>query len=153
MRQPIVHFLFASLLLVPCVAPRALTQTADGPTANDNLSAEQIPVARTPYTQQESIPRCSGNCQALPAPVQRRPVILRSPRMPYPPGPRPHGAVWRQRGNARHALIGGLIGFGLGAALGAKANRDQHTRARVLAPILFGGGGALIGAAVGSSFP
>jgi len=59
--------------------------------------------------------------------------------------------MWRQQGNGRHALIGALIGFGIGAALGAKGNRDPH--ARVVAPILFGGAGALIGAAVGASHP
>jgi hypothetical protein len=48
-------------------------------------------------------------------------------------------------------LIGALIGFGIGAALGAKGNRDPHTR--VISPVLFGSAGALIGAAVGASHP
>jgi hypothetical protein len=57
----------------------------------------------------------------------------------------------RQRGNGRYVLIGALIGFGLGAAIGAKANQDPH--ARVVAPVLFGGAGALIGGAIGASHP
>jgi phosphate/sulfate permease len=61
--------------------------------------------------------------------------------------------VWLQPRNARHAAIGALIGFGLGAALGAKANKDQHVGARIGAPILFGGFGALIGAVIGGSHP
>jgi hypothetical protein len=40
-------------------------------------------------------------------------------------------------------LIGALIVLGIGAALGAKGNQDPH--ARVIAPVLFGVGGALIG--------
>jgi hypothetical protein len=59
--------------------------------------------------------------------------------------------MWRQRGNGRHALIGAVIGFGIGAALGAKGNKDPH--ARVTAPVLFGSVGALIGAAVGAGHP
>jgi len=48
-------------------------------------------------------------------------------------------------------LIGALIGFGLGAAIGAKGNQDPH--ARVVVPVLFGGAGAMIGAAIGASHP
>ena len=51
----------------------------------------------------------------------------------------------------RHALIGALVGLGVGAAIGAKGNQDPH--ARVVAPVLFGGAGALIGAAIGASHP
>jgi hypothetical protein len=72
--------------------------------------------------------------------------------MPYPRG-REYETTWRQRGNGRHALIGALIGFAIGAAIGVKGNQDQHTRARIVAPILFGGAGALIGAAIGASHP
>lgn len=92
MRQPIVYFLLASLLLIPSALPRARGYDGWG-----------------------------------------------------------HGGMWRQPGNGRHALIGAIIGFGLGAAMGAKGNQDPH--ARVVAPVLSGGAGALISAALGASHP
>jgi len=52
--------------------------------------------------------------------------------------------------NGRHVAIGALIGFGLGAALGAKGNTDQHPGVGVKAALLVGGVGALLGAAIGS---
>lgn len=54
------------------------------------------------------------------------------------------------RGNG-HALIGAAIGFGFGAAIGAKANSDSHAGATAAAVLIFGGVGALIGAAIGAN--
>jgi hypothetical protein len=150
MRQPIVHSLLASILLIESVLPCVLAQTGEGQTANDSVAAEKILVARSPYTQHEDIARSSSEGQTLSQLAQRRPVPLVPPQIRYPRG-RSYGGMWRQRGNRRHALIGALIGFGLGAAIGAKANQDPH--ARIVAPVLFGSAGALIGAAVGASRP
>jgi hypothetical protein len=152
MRQEIVHSLLASLLLIQSVLPSALAQAGERQTANDSLTAEEILVARSPYTQHEDVPRGSVDGQTRSEPAQRRPVILVPPQIQYP-GAGAHSGVWRQPRNARHAAIGALIGFGLGAAIGAKVNKDQHTQARIGAPILFGGFGALIGAVIGGSHP
>jgi hypothetical protein len=149
MRQQIVHSLLASLLLIQSAPPCVLAQTGDGHTANDDLSANKILVARSPYTQHEDIARCSGEGQT-PELAQRRPVPLVPPQIRYPRA-RSYRGMWRQRGNRRHALIGALIGFGLGAALGSKGNQDPH--AGIVAPVLFGSAGALIGGAMGASRP
>ena len=55
---------------------------------------------------------------------------------------------WMDRGNGRHALIGALIGFGVGAAIAAKANKTPNPGGAI---VLVGGVGALIGAAVGAN--
>ncbi len=150
MRQQIVHSLFVSLLLTLTALPCAWTQTGEAQTANYRPPAKEILAARIPYTQHADLACCSGGDQPLSELAQRSPLPLLPPQMRYPRR-RGYGGMWRQPGNGRHALIGALIGFGIGAALGAKANQDRH--ARVLAPILFGGGGALIGAGIGASHP
>ena len=53
----------------------------------------------------------------------------------------------------KHALIGGLIGFGLGAALGVKGNQDQHAGAAAGAAVLVGLFGGVIGTAIGAAVP
>jgi len=75
----------------------------------------------------------------------------RSPRMTGYPGGYP--SMYMGESSGRHVLIGALIGFGLGAALAAKANTDQHPGVGVKAAFLVGGVGALIGAAVGRGVP
>ena len=152
MRQQIVHCLLASLLFIQSVLPSALAQTEEGQPANDRLSAGENVVTSSPYTQHEDIPGYSGDSQ-MPSEVARHKPV--TPVPPYIRYPRPgsYSGMWRKPGNRRHAFIGALIGFGLGAALGAKVNKDQHTQARNGAPILFGGAGALIGAAIGASHP
>jgi hypothetical protein len=149
MRRQILHPLLAFPLLLTSVLPYALAQTQEEQTANDSLTAEKIIVARGPYTLHEEFARCWGEGQTLPERAQRRPVSPAPPQIRYP-SRRGYG-MGRQRGNGRHVLIGALIGFGIGAALGAKGNRDPHTR--VISPVLFGSVGALIGAAVGASHP
>jgi hypothetical protein len=150
MRQQIVRFLLTSLLFMQIVLPCALAQTRETQTANDSLTAEKVFVEGSPAPQRDDI----AHSEAGQTPTEldhRGPVTPVPPRILYPRTASPRGA-WQPR-NRRHALIGALIGFGIGAALGAKGNRDQHTSARIAAPILVGGVGALIGAAVGSSVP
>ena len=55
--------------------------------------------------------------------------------------------MWMSGGSPGHALIGALIGFGLGAAVGAKGN------AGVRATLAIGTVGAGIGSAIGFSIP
>jgi hypothetical protein len=150
MRKQMVHSLFASLLLIQSGLSFAWAQDGHGQTANDSLAAEEILVARNPYTEHEGVPCCAGETQTPVEIAQSRPASVVLPQIRYPRG-RGYERTWRQRGNGRHALVGALIGFGLGAAIGAKGNQDQHTRARVVAPILVGSAGALIGAAIGAS--
>jgi hypothetical protein len=152
MRQQIVHSILASLLLIQSVLPCALAQAAEGQSANDSLPTEKNQGKSNPCTRQEDIPRCSDNSQTPSEFARSKPVATLPPHIRYP-RVGSHSGTWRQTGNRRHALIGALIGFGIGAAIGAKGNQDQHTQARIVAPILFGGAGALIGAAVGGSHP
>ena len=150
MRQQIVRFLLASLLFMQSVLPCALARTGETQTPNDSLTAEKVFFDCSPATQHEDIAH-SALGQTPSELAHQRPVTPVPPRILYPRTVSPRSA-WQPR-NRRHALIGALIGFGIGAALGAKGNRDQHTSARIAAPILVGGVGAMIGAAVGSSIP
>ena len=146
--------------------PATYAQTGEGQTSNDGLTGERILAGRDLYLehdylerngvlqlQGDNVPRGVDDVGTLSGLMQNRtgPAVLR--QVWYPRG-RSYGGTWgRQRGNGRHVLIGALIGFGIGAALGAKGNQDQSTRARITAPLLFGGVGALIGAALGASHP
>ena len=69
------------------------------------------------------------------------------PRLGYPQ--RTYPPRWGS-GYPRHAAIGALVGFGLGAAFGAKANTDRHPGVGTRAALLFGTFGAMIGAVVGN---
>lgn len=153
MRQQIVLSLLASLLLILSVLPCAWAQTKEGQTTNNSPTAKEVLAARSSYTQTEDVTFCSRDGQTELA--QRSPVPLVPPQIRYPRGRgydgKGYGGMWRHASNGRHVLIGALIGFGLGAAIGAKGNQDPH--ARVVAPVLFGGAGALIGAAIGASHP
>jgi hypothetical protein len=150
MRQHIVHSTLACLLLMASLLPCAWAQAGNSQTPNEGPNAEKIRIARGAYTQHEDIPSCSGDGQTVSELAHHRPAPLVHPGIRYPRG-RGYGGMWRQRGNGRHALIGALIGFGVGAAIGAKGNQDPH--ARVIAPVLFGGAGALFGGAIGASHP
>jgi hypothetical protein len=141
------HSPLASLLLMLSVLPCAWAQTGIAPRGNDIPATGRIVIAHGAYSQRDDLADRSGDGQALSEFAQRRPLI--SPNVRYS-RPR-YATMWRQRGNGRHALIGALIGFGVGAAIGAKANKDPN--ARVSAPVLFGGFGALIGAGIGASHP
>lgn len=120
-------------------------------------ASPQVVVARCAYTPADeacaSIERASFDTPApeIAAQFPRRPPRPR-PRRPvgrtvgYGPGP------WMQP-NGRHAAIGALIGFGLGAAIGAKANQDRHPGAGVAAAFIVGSVGAGLGAVVGCGVP
>jgi hypothetical protein len=155
MRPPIVYFLLACLLLILSGLPQAGAQTAEEQTASDGPTAKEILQARSPYTQHEDLTCDCRDGQTLSELARRSSAPVVSPRIRHPRGwgydGRRYGGMWRQPGNGRHALIGAIIGFGLGAAIGAKGNQDPH--ARVVAPVLAGGAGALIGAAIGASLP
>jgi hypothetical protein len=75
----------------------------------------------------------------------------RGPGPPFRPrgpmGRASYPGMWRSEGSPAHALIGTLIGFGLGAAVGAKGNIG------VRGSLVFGAIGAGIGAGMGFSVP
>lgn len=111
---------------------------------------QTVAAARCPYTPTD--PTCvtvaSHETEALAqAKGRMRPMPPRRP-MPYPRSYAPMPEF-----SGRHALIGGIIGFGLGAALGAKGNKDQHPGVGVKAAILVGTIGGMIGAGIGATVP
>jgi hypothetical protein len=142
----LVASLFASLFFV-IPAFTASAQTQNPKAKDDSAFADRIAAARSAYAlhrvdAEADDPESSGN-ETLAQLSRRRPV----PRSPQRgPRPRPvHAGMWAEPGNARGTLIGASVGFGLGAALGARGNTDQHPGAGVKAAVLFGAFGALIG--------
>jgi len=140
-------FLFALLLL----ASSALAQTIDSQTTNDlpeNDLSKQVALARSAYTQTEEVsaggaPNDSKGNNTL-AQIPRR---MRGPMAGPPMRRAAYPNMGMSGGSPDHALIGALIGFGLGAAVCAKGN------AGVRATLALGTVGAGIGAAIGFSIP
>ena len=140
-------FLFALLLL----ASNGLAQTIDSQTTNDlpeNDLPKQVALAWSAYTQTEEVSadvalkNSKGNYTLVQIP-RRMPGPMAGPPMRRAAYPN----MWMSGGSPGHALIGALIGFGLGAAVCAKGN------AGVRAALAFGTVGAGIGAAIGFSIP
>lgn len=134
----------AGAFLPPVVAPAQ--QTSD-------VAPTTLALARCAYASDTPCPTVnfpSGDS----APHTRRqfPRPSLTPAMLPPPTPRV-GCVMARHGNGRRALIGGIIGFGLGAALGAKVNTDQTPGTETKAIVLFGTMGGLIGAGIGAASP
>ena len=84
------------------------------------------------------------------------PVAQLPRRIPGPPGrasrqsmgyPRAYSGMWMPSPSGRHAAIGALVGFGLGAAVGAKGTGGAR------ATLTFGVLGGLLGAAFGCMTP
>ncbi len=125
-----------------CMASLAIAQQSDRPTA-------QIGNARCAY-----VPSSSA-CAPQPADAAGRvsTVATQFPRRTagphaYPVPPRSmHMARSMPAPNLKGVLIGGLIGFALGAA----RTGDPSARARVGAGFLVGGIGAVIGGAIGAA--
>jgi hypothetical protein len=84
MRRQILHPLLAFPLFLTSVLPYALAQTGKEQIANDSMTAEQILVARGPYTLHEDFARCWGDGQTLPERAQRRPVPAAQHQIRYP---------------------------------------------------------------------
>ena len=73
------------------------------------------------------------------------------PMAPPPYRGRPQRSYQTPWSDHRHLLIGATIGFGLGAAAGAKFNTSTYPGATARAVFLCGGVGALLGAAIGAN--
>ena len=125
------------LLAATLTASIALAQT--NPPGLDGDAEARLAAARSAYVQPDV--GAGGQVQRFP----QRPTL--PPQRPLPP----YGAPSRLH-NQRPLLIGAMIGFGLGAAAGAAANKDDHTNAKIAAPLLGGSVGAALGAGVGYAF-
>jgi hypothetical protein len=139
----------ASLLTPLLLVSSVLAQAGDQEVADQVANQAEITAARSRYLQTEDLSGGPSDRQAYPQSRRPSPQSSLPPRTGYPP--RGYPARW-SGGSPKHAAIGALIGFGLGAALGAKFNTDHHDGAGVKAALLFGTFGALIGATVGNSF-
>ena len=141
----------ASLLPV-----NALAQIAGSPTS-DNLP-HPVAVARCVYTQADAVCQTPHLARpGVPGPSGDSDTTLaQTPhRAPGPPlrGGRPpmrgpaYPAMWQSAPSAGHALIGAVIGCGLGVAIAARGNAGGRA--------MFGLGtvGAGLGAAIGLSIP
>jgi hypothetical protein len=134
------------------LASNALAQT-DNSLASNELPSP-IAAARCQYTPSDhacagvsdSSDHRSADDDATLAQLPRR-----GPGPPFrqrgPMGRHAYPDMWRSEGSPAHALIGMLIGFGLGAAVGAKGNIG------VRSTLAFGAIGAGIGAGIGFSLP
>lgn len=116
----------------------------------NNLSTSQLALARCAYVS--ASPGClpqavsSGHSTTIVAQFPRR---MAGPRGYSPPPPRMRMVGPMPTPSLKGALIGGLIGFGLGAA----RSGDTSTKSRVGLGLLVGGLGAVIGAGIGSAMP
>jgi hypothetical protein len=147
--------LTASLLLMATaglLAANALAQTDNSQTSNALTSP--IAAARCQYTPADyACAGVSGSAAQLNANDDTTLAQLprRGPGSPFrsrgPMGRAAYPGIWRSEGSPVHALIGTLIGFGLGAAMGAKGNIG------VRGTLVFGAIGAGIGAGIGFSVP
>jgi hypothetical protein len=161
----IVAFLLTALVMTTSAA---LAQTREAQVANDLAVTDfptSIAIARCQYTPADNA--CAGANDSAQVETGASPdgTIAQSPRrVPGPPlrprrppmaHPRGEGypGMRMEPGSARRAAIGALIGFGLGAAMGAKANTDQHPGVGVKAALAFGTIGGLLGAGIGAGMP
>lgn len=134
-----IAFLFALLWITSSAAAQ-----------QNDQSASQVALARCAYIS--SSPGClsravsSGQSTEAAAQFPRR---VPGPRRYPPPPPRMRVAGPMPAPSLKGALIGGLIGFGLGAA----RSGDSSAKGRVGLGLLVGGLGAVIGAGIGAATP
>jgi hypothetical protein len=112
---------------------------------DDIAAANRIAAARSPYTLPEDV-SAGTNARVTLAQFPRRragPPFAQGRGYPRPTYP----GMWMGEHSGRHAVIGALIGLGVGVAVCAKGNAD--VRATLAISTL----GAGIGAAMGFSIP
>jgi hypothetical protein len=112
---------------------------------DDIAAADRIAAARSPYTRPEDVSVGTNARVTLAQFPRRRPGPPFSRGLGYPPPTYP--GMWMGEHSGRHALIGAIIGGGLGVAVAAKGN------AGVRASLAIGTLGAGLGAAMGLSIP
>ena len=146
------HLQVIAALLAPLlVISSALSQTGNREVHDQATNHAEIATARSRYVQADlQTEDVAGRPSGGEAYAQSRrpgPRPPMRPRLGYPQ--RTYPPRWGS-GYPRHAAIGALVGFGLGAAFGAKANTDRHPGVGTRAALLFGTFGAMIGAVVGN---
>lgn len=155
MRRQIIYCLLAAFLML-WKLPYAAAQSGELPDEAHQEAQNTNPLSensgRSGFSTCTDQKQNSDGCRRAPACGKPAPVYRRPRRVQYDDDS-DDSAMWRVSRRRRHALIGAIVGFGIGAAIGAKGNQDQHDRARVGAPLLGGGIGALIGAAIGAGHP
>jgi hypothetical protein len=134
--------LMTSVALVATMAQAADPQPNDQPTGQADIAA-----ARSTYLRAEGTPGKPSSDEDELAQF-RRPARRPAPGRSQYPRRAQYPTMWRE-GDGRRTAIGALIGFGLGAAMGAKVNSDNHQGAGVRAALVFGTFGGLFGAAIG----
>jgi hypothetical protein len=130
-RTPLLILLLA--LLIPVSS--ALAQITDDQNVAEKSSPGNDPIsaARSSYTSNAKL---EGTPRGADDPLDLN--LAQLPRNPPAPPPRPprgyapesYQTHWMDHGSPRHALIGALIGFGVGAALAAKADKTSNREAR-----------------------
>jgi hypothetical protein len=142
-------FMIALLLL----ASSGLAQIANSQSTNgfpENDLSPQVAFARRAYAQPEET-GTGGSSNTSDADgkttLAQLPRRMPGPMVRPPMRPAPYPNMWISQGNGRHALIGALIGLGVGVAVCAKGNADAR------ATLAIGTLGAGIGAAMGFSIP
>jgi hypothetical protein len=142
----------SSILLAPALLASVVFAQIRDERAGDNLSgSNEISAARSPYTtgiapDEKPDPKDDKTLAQLP---RTRPEMQFPPQRRYPRGN--YQTPWTDHGSAGHVLIGAAIGFGVGAALGAKNSAQNGTP--VSGGIIIGGGlFGLIGGALGAPY-
>jgi hypothetical protein len=144
-----VSILAASLTL----ATNLLAQTDNRSDADTPAPTDSVAAARAQYAPAHNALPNHDNSELLaqyrggrrpPFPSRRE----YSPRQSYQ-------SPWMDQGDARHALIGGAIGFAIGAGLAGAGN---HGSSQIGGRVFIGGSicgliGAAIGSAHGSGYP
>jgi len=120
-------------------------QAQDRESEGGIAAADRIGVARSQYAQTNDLTPGASDHITLAQSSRRGPGVPFPRRGGYPRAG--YGGMWMSEGSGRHALIGALIGFGMGAAIVAKGNGG------VRASLAFGTLGAGIGAAMGFTIP
>lgn len=146
-----VPILLTSILLASSV----LAQTNNSLDAYTLPERNSIAAARSRYAQTENISSAKNSGFAVDSGSDGTTLAQLSRGRPGPPSRQSMGyprggnsAMWSEPGSGRHALIGAVIGFGLGAAIGAKGAGGS---ARL--SVGFGIIGGAMGAAFGASIP
>jgi hypothetical protein len=145
-------FLFLFALLLPVSS--ALAQIADSQTSND--LPLPVAVARCAYTQAEavcaSVHAASQNLSGPSGDTTLAQIPRRVPGPPFRVGRPPMGGpaypgMWQSQPSVGHALVGAVIGFGIGVAIGAKGNASARATLGIATV------GAGLGAAMGLTIP
>jgi len=152
------RFFLALAFLLPLSG--AVAQIPDSQSGVRSVAADEpshaITLARCQYTPEDNA--CSDASGQSSSRETARETLAQMSRRAGPPmarGPMRYGRGYRSSfsGNGRHAAIGALIGFGIGAPLGAKANKDPHRGVTLKASLLVGFIGSGLGAAIGAGHP